>query len=151
MKFFWAWEEKEENYEADLDEIKVQNNWYLKEKEEIEKEKEGQVALDIIENSLEIIIVSPIAGVDLEDIDISLKDDILTISWERKKPIELYNNSDIIRVSETFWWKFNRDIILPENLDLDLIKAILEKNILTIRIPKLKFKWQNIEIEKIED
>jgi HSP20 family molecular chaperone IbpA len=56
-----------------------------------------------------------------------------------------------LRVSETFWGAFSRNIILPENLDLDEIKAILEKNILIIKIPKLKFKGQSIEIEKIED
>ncbi len=80
-----------------------------------------------------------------------MKDDILTISWERKKPLELYLNGSILRVTETFWGKFSRNIILPENLDLDEIKAILEKNILIVKIPKLKFKWQSINIEKIDN
>jgi hypothetical protein len=51
MKFFGAGEEKEE----ELNEIKTEN---LEEKEKIE---DGQVALDIIENPLEVIIISPIA------------------------------------------------------------------------------------------
>jgi len=145
MKFFGAWEEKEEEfYKSEIEELEINENVE-------EKEEEGQVALDIIENSLEVIIISPIAGVDLDNIDISLKDNILTISWERKKPIEIYGENNILRVSETFWGKFSRNIILPENLDLDDIKAILEKNILIVRIPKLKFKGQSIEIEKIED
>ena len=145
MKFFWAWEDKyEEIEEFKYEELDVLEN------DEI-KEEQGQVALDIIENPDELIIISPIAGVNLEDIDISLKEDILTISWERKKPIELYLNGSILRVSETFWGKFSRNVILPENLDLDSIKAILEKNILIVRIPKIKFKWQSINIEKIDD
>ena len=146
MKFFGAGEEKEEEFY----ETKTENLEDAKKLEEIEKE-EGQVALDIIENPLEVIIISPIAGVDLDNIDISLKDDILTISWNRNKPIEIYGDNNILRVSETFWGVFSRNIILPENLDLDGIKAILEKNILIIKIPKLKFKGQSIEIEKIED
>jgi len=145
MKFFWAWEDKyEEIEEFEGEELDVLEN------DEI-MEEQGQVALDIIENPDELIIISPIAGVNLEDIDISLKEDILTISWERKKPIELYLNGSILRVSETFWGKFSRNVILPENLDLDSIKAILEKNILIVRIPKIKFKWQSINIEKIDD
>ena len=145
MKIFWAWDDKyEEIEEFEGEEIDINDT-------EIIREEEGQVALDIIENIDEIIIVSPIAWVDLDWIDISLKDEILTISWERKKPIELYLNGSILRVAETFWGKFSRNIILPENLDLDSIKAILEKNILIIRIPKIKFKWQSINIEKIED
>lgn len=145
MKIFWAWEEKyEELDDTHSQEIEV-NEWF----EDIEDE--GQVALDIIESEDELIIISPVAWVDLEDIDISLKDDILTISWSRNKPLELYLDGSILRVSETFWWTFKRNIILPENLDLDTIKAILEKNILIIKISKLKFKWQAIEIEKIDD
>ena len=145
MKIFWAWDDKyEEIDEFEWEEIDINDT-------EVIKEEEGQVALDIIENPNEIIIISPIAWVDLSWIDISLKDDILTISWERKKPLELYLNGSILRVSETFWGNFSRNIILPENLNLDDIKAILEKNILIIKIPKLKFKGQSINIEKIED
>jgi len=146
MNIFWVGEKKYE--EIDMEdgiEIEIDDN-----KEDI-FEDEWQVALDIIENPDEIIIVSPIAGVEFNELDIWLKDDILTISWERKKPLELYLNGSILRVSETFWGPFSRNIILPENLDLDSIKAILEKNILIIRIPKLKFKSHSIVIEKIED
>ena len=145
MKLFWAWDENfEEIAEYEGEEIEVKNK-------EVISEDEGQIALDIIENPNEIIVISPIAWVDLENIDISLKDWILTISWERKKPLELYLGWSILRVSETFWGKFSRNIILPENLDLDFIKAILEKNILIIRIPKIKFKGQSIKIEQAED
>jgi hypothetical protein len=40
---------------------------------------------------------------------------------------------------------------MPENLDLDNIKAILEKNVLIIKIAKLKFRGQNIKINRVED
>jgi len=133
MKIFWTGNQEQDlkidTYEEDLE----------YENSELEK---WQVALDII--------VSPIAWVDLDDIDISIKDWVLLISWNRKKPIELYLNGSVLRVSELFWGKFSRTIILPENLDLDNIKAILEKNILVIRIQKLKFKGQQINIEKID-
>lgn len=39
-----------------------------------------------MENSFEIIILAPIAWVSLEDIDLSFKDSVLTISWNREKP-----------------------------------------------------------------
>lgn len=143
MKLFWIWDENELDSETNIDEIEVMYANGI-------EEEEWQVALDIVENSWEIIIISPIAWVNLENIDISLKDDILTISWIREKPTELYSSHSISRVSETFWGRFSRNIILPDNLDLDSIKAILEKNILILRIPKLKFKGQAIEIEKTD-
>ena len=144
MKLFWVWEKDEEIYDTTTEEIEVNTNDLL-------EPEQWQVSLDIIENSFEFTIVSPIAWVNLDNIDISLKDDILTISWSREKPEELYSSGSVLRISEVFWGKFSRNIILPDNLDLDWIKAILEKNILILRIPKLKFKGQKVEIEKIDD
>ncbi|MDD3646416.1 MAG: Hsp20/alpha crystallin family protein [Candidatus Gracilibacteria bacterium] len=118
---------------------------------EEEVKEEGQVALDIIEKADEIIIVAPIAGVDLNDIDIQVNSNVLTISGERKKPVEIYSSGFILRTNECFWGRFSRDVILPENLDLEDIKAILEKNVLIIKIAKLRFNNQSITIEKIED
>jgi HSP20 family molecular chaperone IbpA len=40
---------------------------------------------------------------------------------------------------------------MPENVDLDMAKAVLEKNVLVIKIPKLKFNNQTIKIDKIDD
>ena len=142
MKIFWVWEDEDFEIESERVEINTTTEF---------EEDEWQIALDIIENPLEIIIVSPIAGIELDEIDVSLKDGILIISWERKKPLELYLNGSILRVSEVFWWRFSRSVILPLNLDLDNIKAILEKNVLIIKIPKLQFNWNSISIEKVED
>ena len=142
MKIFWVWED--EVFETESERVEINTTTEF-------GEDEWQIALDIIENPLEIIIVSPIAGIELEEIDVSLKDGILIISWERKKPLELYLNGSILRVSEVFWWRFSRSVILPLNLDLDNIKAILEKNVLIIKIPKLQFSGNSIAIEKVED
>jgi HSP20 family molecular chaperone IbpA len=70
----------------------------------------------------------------------------LTIEGTRKKP-EIYSSGIIVRNSECFWWKFKRNVILPENLDFESIKANLENNLLMITIPKLKFSSQSIKIE----
>ncbi|USN58322.1 MAG: Hsp20 family protein [Candidatus Peribacteria bacterium] len=43
-----------------------------------------------------------------------------------------------------------RNIILPDNLDLDEIQASLENNILVITIKKLKFNSQNIKVDRRE-
>jgi len=37
------------------------------------------LALDILETPNEVIIVSPVAGIDLDDIDLSFKEAVLTI------------------------------------------------------------------------
>ncbi len=144
MKLFWAWEKTHNTYDDTENTLEVRK-W------DIWKEEQWQISLDIIENSLEFIIVSPIAWVNLDNIDISLKDDVITISWTRDQPEEIYCVDNILRVDEVFWGKFSRNIILPDNLNLDQIKAILEKNVLIIRIPKLKFKGQKVEIENMDE
>lgn len=106
-----------------------------------------QLALDVLENEDEVVLLAPIAGIDLDNIDIAFSQGILTIKWNRQAP-EFYLGGFDIKNSECFWWEFVRNIILPENLDFDSIKATMENNLLTIRIKKLQFAAQNIKINR---
>jgi len=115
------------------------------------EEEIGQIALDILDNGDQLFIVAPIAGVELDDIDVYLNKSTLTLRGNRTKPEELYNEMTSIKNSECFWGKFVRNIILPENLDFSQIKAVMENNLLIISIPKIRFNSQNIKINKIED
>jgi len=114
-------------------------------------EEIGQIALDILDNGDQIFIVAPIAGIELDDIDVYLNQSTLTLRWSRQKPEELYNETTDIKNSECFWGKFVRNVILPENLDFSQIKAVMENNLLIVSIPKIRFNSQNIKINKIED
>jgi HSP20 family molecular chaperone IbpA len=110
-------------------------------------EEIGQIALDILETKHEIILLAPVAWIELEDIDLLFNNGVLTIRWTRKKP-DIYSSGAILRNSECFWWEFKRNVILPENLDFEAIKASLENNLLSVVIPKLKFSSQSIRIEQ---
>jgi len=110
----------------------------------------GQIALDIVESDDELLVVAPVAWIDLDDIDIFMNNSVLTIRGSREKPSEIYTPDHILRNSECFWGKFVRNIILPENLDFNKIKAVMENNLLVLRIPKLSFGSQSIKIDKVE-
>ena len=138
FKFFGIWEDE------NIKEIKAE----LKQSENYDEEV-WQIALDILETDYDFTILSPIAWVSLEDIDISFNKSVLTISGDRKKP-NIFDTSVKIRNSECYWWKFVRNIILPENLDFDSIKASMENNLLVIIIQKLNFSSQSIKIDRIE-
>jgi len=138
FKIFWV-TSNEKNIELD-GEINIENEL---------QEEVWQVAVDILETPYEIIVLAPIAWIELEDIDLSFSKSILTIKWYRAKP-EIYSEDIEIKNSECFWWKFVRNIILPENLDFDNIKASLENNLLVITIQKLRFSSQNIKINRVE-
>ena len=94
--------------------------------------------------------IAPIAWIEYEDIDLSINKTVLTIKWYREKPEEYLLDETVIRNSECFWWKFSRNVILPENLALNKIKAYMHNNLLVVNIPKLKFDSKNIRIDRIE-
>lgn len=141
FKLFWI--DEDDNTKNSL-EVEI-----LDSKEE-ENEEVWQIALDILEAQDFIYIVAPIAWVEYEDIDLSLQKTILTIKWNRQKPKEYEEDWIIIRNSECFWGKFIRNIILPENLALNKIKAYMQNNLLIIIIPKLRFDTKTIKINKME-
>ena len=116
--------------------------------DDFEQEEVWQVAIDILETKNEMILLSPIAWVDLDNIDISYNDQVLKISWYRKKP-DIFSKDISIKNSECFWGEFSRNIILPENLDFDDIRANLDNNLLVITIPKISFSSKHIRVEKI--
>lgn len=123
--------------------------------EESQQEEEydgevGQIALDILESPQSIYILAPVAGIELADIDISIRENVLTLSGIRNRPKEFYENSMKIRNSECFWGKFIRNVRLPENLDLSDIRAMMENNLLVIYIPKIRFDSKNIKINRLE-
>lgn len=107
----------------------------------------AQIALDIVESANAVYIFAPIAGVALEEIDITLSDNVLTISGERKEP-EIPEAIEKSLLSECFFGLFSRSVILPENLDFAKIEASMAHNLLEIRIPKIILPSKTIPIFK---
>ncbi|MCP4523321.1 MAG: Hsp20/alpha crystallin family protein [Candidatus Gracilibacteria bacterium] len=129
-------------------EEQIEENEIEIEHEEELPEETGQLALDILETQENIIILSPIAGIDLSEIDVSYNNGVLIIKGNRKKP-DLFEGHIEVRNSECYWGVFSRNIILPENLDFNSIDASMEHNLLMITIRKLEFEPQsNIKINR---
>lgn len=145
IKFFGVGDEKESEDEATKEVTVVRED----SREEEAEQEVGQIALDILENHESIYILAPVAWIELSDIDISVHNTTLTISWIRNKPKEFYEHSMQIKNAECFWWKFLRNVILPENMDFSSVKAVMENNLLVISIPKLRFDSKNIKINRI--
>jgi len=143
VKLFWSRDEDEETS------VKIQKIEHEFDEEFVEEVEVWQIALDVLENHESVYILAPIAGVELADIDISVHETTLTISWVRNKPEEFYKHEMQVKNSECFWWKFLRNVILSENMDFSQIKAVMENNLLVIYIPKIRFDSQNIKINRI--
>lgn len=103
------------------------------------KEKDdydGQLTVDVYQTDDDIVIQSTIAGVDQNDIDISITNDMVTIKGKRSAT-EKIRPSDYY-YQELFWGPFSRSIILPEDVDSSSAKASMRNGLLTIRLPKLE-------------
>jgi len=81
---------------------------------------------------LEITVELP--GIAQEDVKISVDDDILTISGEKKSQKE--TKEEGYRLSERTYGSFSRSISLPSSVDADKIKASMENGVLTLVAPK---------------
>ena len=107
----------------------------------------GQLSLDVLENREWFFVLAPLAWIKLDDIDISVHDDTLVLRWVRNKPKEFFDYGIEIKNEECFWWKFQRKVVFPDNVDFSSIKAVMENNLLVISLPKIRFSGKNIKIE----
>lgn len=94
----------------------------------------GQLSVDVYESPNELLIIAPIAGVKISDINISISEDVLSISGQRK--LEFKIPQDDYLIQECFWGKFSRAIVLPDNIDSNSISASFKDGILKITINK---------------
>lgn len=114
-------------------------------KKQSKDDHDGQLTVDVYQTEDDIVVQSTIAGVDQNDIDISVTNDMVTIKGKRATS-EKIKSSDYY-YQELFWGSFSRSIILPEDVDSDNAKASMKNGLLTIRLPKLaKLRTKKIKI-----
>jgi HSP20 family protein len=89
-------------------------------------------ATDIFADGDDLKIRCELAGVEREDIDVSLSAGILIVSGERKSELDEEETSFLVR--ERFYGTFRRAINLPENVANDKISANFEDGMLEITV-----------------
>jgi len=115
------------------------------ENEEWLPESEGQLTIDVYQTPAEIVIKSTIAGVNPEDLDITITNDMVTIKGKRQKDEEI-TTSDYY-YQECYWGAFSRSVILPVDVEAEKAEASMKNGILTIRLPKVeKIKTRKIKV-----
>jgi HSP20 family protein len=95
-----------------------------------------QLTVDVYKKNETIYVVSTVAGVKPEDLDISIDNQTLSIRGLRKKPA-LEDGLDTL-LEECFWGVFYRELTINENLNVNAIKADLKDGVLIIQIPVIK-------------
>ncbi|OQB44386.1 MAG: Spore protein SP21 [Parcubacteria group bacterium ADurb.Bin159] len=105
----------------------------------------GQLIVDIYEKEDNLIILSTIAGIKPEDIDITVEPDLIIIRGERKKQIP---KDSICHIQECFWGKFSRTLVLPSPVKPDKVEADLKNGVLTIILPKAGELSRGVKVEE---
>lgn len=102
------------------------------------KDIEWKPAADIVERDDEYLIKAELPGVDRDDIDIHLENDVLTITGERKD--EETKETDKTHRVERFYGRFSRSFRVPDDVDASGIKAESSDGVLKLHLPKTETK-----------
>lgn len=92
------------------------------------------LGMDVFETNDSYVVKAAIPGVDPKDVDISIDDDVLTISGEFEQKDESKEENYIRR--EMHYGSFRRSLRLPPTVDADKANAEFEHGIMKLTLPK---------------
>ena len=103
-------------------------------------------AMDLVETDEHLVLRADLPGVDRDNVEIEVKDGVLTISGERRAEHE-DKREGFHRVERSFG-RFSRSLELPQGIAADSVQARFERGVLELRMPKPEErKPTRIEIE----
>lgn len=106
-------------------------------------------SVDLSETDKGYEVTAELPGLDEQDLDVNVTDDILTITGEKKEERE--EKKKDYYVQERRYGKFSRSLRLPQDADADKIRARFDKGVLSLEIPKAgapKKKRRKVSVSK---
>ncbi|MDP3975846.1 MAG: Hsp20/alpha crystallin family protein, partial [bacterium] len=91
------------------------------------------LSVDMFRQGDKLIILAPIGGIDIKNLDIVISDDVLTITGHRHQEEAVSKQNYFSQ--ECFWGEFKRSIVLPVPVDTDEVAAFYKKGTLRIELP----------------
>ena len=108
-------------------------NW---EEDDPESAVPGQLAVDVYETEERLVVKARTAGVNKQDLDVSISDGILTISGTLSSGDD--SEATQWHIQECYWGEFSRTLALPVAVKEEDIEAVLKDGVLTISFIKVK-------------
>ncbi len=96
----------------------------------------GQLAVDVYETNEKLVVKARTAGVNRNELDVSIADNQLTIKGTLSSGVE--EGVENYFLQECYWGEFSRTIALPVPVKEDEIEAVLKDGVLTISFSKVK-------------
>ena len=96
----------------------------------------GQLAVDVYETKEKLVVKGRVAGVNKNDLDVSISDNTLTVRGTLSSGVE--EDVENYFLQECYWGEFSRTIALPVAVKEDEIEAVLKDGVLTISFSKVQ-------------
>ena len=104
--------------------------------DEADDEFPGQLAVDVYETEETLVVKARTAGVNKEDLDVSISDGILTVSGTLSSGDD--TDATNWHIQECYWGEFSRTVALPVPVREDEAQASLKDGVLSITFPKIQ-------------
>jgi HSP20 family protein len=105
--------------------------------------------LDIYETADAVVIrTEPMIGAAADSIEISMENDVLTLSGETKNDLAVADGAYLLR--ELRFGKFTRSVRIPRKVRAEQAAAKFRNGVLTVTLPKLPDNSQIINITPAE-
>ncbi len=103
-------------------------------------------AIDLVDVNGEFVLTAELPGMKLEDVDIEVVDNVLSLKGE-KREFEEWKEANY-NVAERSYGMFERFFTLPRAVVIDEIYAEFDNGVLTVHLPKSEeAKGRRIKIE----
>jgi len=86
------------------------------------------------EDRKQYVVEAALPGLKLEDVQVTAKDDALTIQVMKKQEEKVEKGSYVRR--ERYMGEMSRTLVLPVTIDPEKVQAVYEHGVLTLHIPK---------------
>lgn len=96
----------------------------------------GMLAVDVYETKEKLYVKARTAGVNKDDLDVSISDNTLTIKGTLSSGEEA--DTENYHIQECYWGEFSRTLALPVPVKEDEVEAVLKDGVLTIGFTKVK-------------
>ncbi len=94
-------------------------------------------AADVVVTDEDVKVYMDVPGLSVDDLEIELVDDVLTIRGERAYPYTTgQNGARVWQRLERAFGRFERVVQVPKGLDADKIEANISNGVLTLFLPK---------------
>ena len=107
--------------------------------------QEGELVVDVFETNSDFVVLTAIAGVEINDLDIAVEKDMMIIKGQRLNPHQGQEKKYFYQ--ECYWGAFSKKIVLPENIDTKTAEAQIDKGVLMIKIPKVIIEEKKGKVE----